>query len=227
MARSGSNLSIFRENNRKPVTRSRQNTLGGLDFGEDHVRNIGSDYQEIQIRTLTKWINAQLQQENDRIENIRTDLKDGKRLLKLLSVVSKDTSLKPEKMNMRIHQVTNVGKALGFLEKQFGSDNIPDIANEAIVDCDLKKTLALVFFIMIKYQIQLILNEHGEDFIQSLSVSFSLLLDLKLIFFFLRRCHRLRMGKQCSQLILWIPTQMQSQPLARLLPPVNLEATIQ
>ncbi|CAO3699830.1 unnamed protein product [Rhizopus stolonifer] len=162
-------LSIFRENNRKPVTRSRQNTLGGLDFGEDHVRNIGSDYQEIQIRTLTKWINAQLQQENDRIENIRTDLKDGKRLLKLLSVVSKDTSLKPEKMNMRIHQVTNVGKALGFLEKQFGSDNIPDIANEAIVDCDLKKTLALVFFIMIKYQIQLILNEHGEDFIQSLS----------------------------------------------------------
>ncbi|KAI9283143.1 hypothetical protein BY458DRAFT_495566 [Sporodiniella umbellata] len=169
MARTGSNLSMFRENNRKPVTRSRQNTLGGLDFGEDHVRNIGSDYQEIQIRTLTKWINAQLKVEGDRIDNIKTDLKDGKRLLKLLSVVSKDGSLKPEKMNMRIHQVANVGKALGFLAKQFGADNIPDIANEAIVDCDLKKTLALVFFIMIKYQIQLILNEHGEDFIQSLS----------------------------------------------------------
>lgn len=171
MVRSASNLSIFQSNNRKPVTRSRQNTLGGLDFGDEHVRNIGSDYQEIQIRTLTKWVNAQLKEVGDHIDNIKTDLKDGKRLLKLLSVVSKEPAPKPEKMNMRIHQLANVAQALSFLEKQVGSENMPDIGNEAIVNGDLKKTLALIFFIMMKYQIQLILNEHGEDFIQSLSVS--------------------------------------------------------
>lgn len=171
MVRSASNLSIFQNNNRKPVTRSRQNTLGGLDFGDEHVRNIGSDYQEIQIRTLTKWVNAQLKEVGDHIDNIKTDLKDGKRLLKLLSVVSKEPAPKPEKMNMRIHQLANVAQALSFLEKQVGSENMPDIGNEAIVNGDLKKTLALIFFIMMKYQIQLILNEHGEDFIQSLSVS--------------------------------------------------------
>lgn len=172
MVKSGSNRSIFRENNRKPVTRSRQNTIG-QDFhnSEDLVRNIGSDYQEIQIRTLTKWVNAQLHQVDDSINNIQTDLRDGKKLLKLLSVISSEPAPKPERMNMRIHQLSNVAQALSFLERQVGSDSMPDIGNEAIVNGDAKKTLALIFFIMLKYQIQLILSEHGDDFLHSLSVS--------------------------------------------------------
>ncbi|KAG1064067.1 hypothetical protein G6F42_027079 [Rhizopus arrhizus] len=71
-------------------------------------------------------------------------------------------------MNMRIHQLANVAQALGFLEKQVGSDTMPDIGNEAIVNGDAKKTLALIFFIMLKYQIQLIVTEHGDDYLQSL-----------------------------------------------------------
>lgn len=171
MVKSGSNRSLF-QNSKKPVSRSRQNTIG-LDFaGEDLVRNIGSDYQDIQIRTLTKWVNAQLKQVDESIDNIKTDLRDGKKLLKLLSVISNETAPKPERMNMRIHQLANVAQALGFLEKQIGSDTMPDIGNEAIVNGDAKKTLALIFFIMLKYQIQLIITEHGDDFIQSLCVSF-------------------------------------------------------
>lgn len=171
MVKSGSNRSLF-QNSKKPVSRSRQNTIG-LDFaGEDLVRNIGSDYQDIQIRTLTKWVNAQLKQVDESIDNIKTDLRDGKKLLKLLSVISNETAPKPERMNMRIHQLANVAQALGFLEKQIGSDTMPDIGNEAIVNGDAKKTLALIFFIMLKYQIQLIVTEHGDDYIQSLCVSF-------------------------------------------------------
>lgn len=179
MVKSGSNRSLF-QNSKKPVSRSRQNTIG-LDFaGEDLVRNIGSDYQDIQIRTLTKWVNAQLKQVDESIDNIKTDLRDGKKLLKLLSVISNETAPKPERMNMRIHQLANVAQALGFLEKQIGSDTMPDIGNEAIVNGDAKKTLALIFFIMLKYQIQLIITEHGDDFIQSLCVSF---------FFFFFSCY--------------------------------------
>ncbi|CAO3607043.1 unnamed protein product [Mucor fragilis] len=166
MVKSGSNRSLF--HHQKPVSRSRQNTVGGLDFNEDLVRNIGSDYQDIQIRTLTKWVNAQLSQANESIDNIKTDLRDGKKLLKLLSVLSNETAPKPERMNMRIHQLANVAQALGFLEKQVGSDTMPDIGNEAIVNGDAKKTLALIFFIMLKYQIQLIVTEHGDDYLQSL-----------------------------------------------------------
>ncbi|CEP06953.1 hypothetical protein [Parasitella parasitica] len=168
MVKSGSNRSLF-QNSKKPVSRSRQNTIG-YDFGEDLVRsNIGSDYQDIQIRTLTKWVNAQLQQGDESIDNIKTDLRDGKKLLKLLSVVSNEAAPKPERMNMRIHQLANVAQALSFLEKQVGSDAMPDIGNEAIVNGDAKKTLALIFFIMLKYQIQLIVSEHGDDYMQSLS----------------------------------------------------------
>ncbi|KAI8640416.1 hypothetical protein BD408DRAFT_445187 [Parasitella parasitica] len=167
MVKSGSNRSLF-QNSKKPVSRSRQNTIGYDFVGDDIVRNIGSDYQDIQIRTLTKWVNAQLKQVDESIDNIKTDLRDGKKLLKLLSIVSSEPAPKPERMNMRIHQLANVAQALGFLEKQVGSDTMPDIGNEAIVNGDAKKTLALIFFIMLKYQIQLIVTEHGDDYMQSL-----------------------------------------------------------
>ncbi|KAI8061949.1 hypothetical protein BDF21DRAFT_132686 [Thamnidium elegans] len=167
MVKSSSNYSIFRGD--KPFTRSRQNTAGGLDFAEDLVRNIGSDYQEIQIRTLTKWVNAQLKMVDESIKDIRIDLRDGKKLLKLLSVISKEPAPKPERMNMRIHQLSNVAQALAFLERRVGLDSMPDIGNEAIVNGDAKKTLALIFFIMLKYQIQLIVSEHGDEFLHSLA----------------------------------------------------------
>jgi hypothetical protein len=94
-------------------------------------------------------------------------------------VLANEPAPKPEKMNMRIHQLSNVAQALSFLEKQVGSDSMPDIGNEAIVNGDAKKTIALIFFIMLKYQIQLIVTEHGDDFLQSLSVSYFLLLKEK------------------------------------------------
>lgn len=133
--------------------------------------NLGSDYHDIQKRTLTQWVNHQLSSVDDHIDRIETDLRDGKRLLKLLSVVSGQQAPKPERMNMRIHQLSNVSQALGFLEKQVGGDALPDIGNEAIVNGDIKKTLALVFFIMIKYQLGIILNDHGENYLESIAVS--------------------------------------------------------
>ncbi|KAG2225027.1 hypothetical protein INT45_003227, partial [Circinella minor] len=145
--------------------RGRQNTISDDDF----VRNLGADYQDVEKRTLTRWVNAQLATVGDHIDRIEIDLKDGKRLLKLLSVVSGQNAPKPERMNMRIHQLSNVAQAFGFLEKQLGADAMPDIGNEAIVNGDVKKTLALVFFIMLKYHIQAVLSDHGEDFMTSLS----------------------------------------------------------
>ncbi|KAI9306228.1 hypothetical protein BJ944DRAFT_238935 [Cunninghamella echinulata] len=166
-ANNTTNTSIHTGARKATTGRSRQNTTDFMT-GEDLVRTIGADYQDIQKRTLTKWVNSQLEKVDDRIQNIETDFKDGRKLLKLLSVVSNIPTPKPEKMNMRIHQLANVAQALSFLEKQLGADSIIDMGNEAIVNGDKKKTLALIFFIMLKYQIQIVLNEHGDDFNQSL-----------------------------------------------------------
>ncbi|KAI8982565.1 hypothetical protein BDB01DRAFT_906331 [Pilobolus umbonatus] len=126
---------------------------------DSNIRNISSEYQGIQIRTLTKWINVQLSDTGDSIKSIEKDLKDGKILLKLLSVVANNNSLRPERGNMRIHQLSNVAHVLEYLKEQWGEDTLAAIGNEAIVNGDVKNTLALVFFIMLKYQIQPILHE--------------------------------------------------------------------
>lgn len=128
---------------------------------EDELnKNISSEYQDIQIRTLTKWINVQLSQVNEHITNIDKDLRDGKKLLKLLSVVTNNQNLKPERGNMRIHQLSNVAQALKFLQEQWGADSLPAVANESIVNGDVKSTLAIAFFIMLKYQIHPILSNN-------------------------------------------------------------------
>lgn len=85
--------------------------------------------------------------------------------------MSGQSAPKPERMNMRIHQLSNVAQALAFLQKQIHPDILPDIGNEAIVNGDVKKTLALIFFIMLKFQVQLIINDHGDDYMTSLAVS--------------------------------------------------------
>lgn len=121
------------------------------------ARNLSSDYQEIQIRTLTAWVNAQLGEQA--IIDMRKDLQDGRHLLRLLATVEDDDddAPKPEKGRMRIHQLSNVAQALSFLSKRH--DDVPDIGNEAIVNGDLKRTLALLFYIMTKYQFQPILDD--------------------------------------------------------------------
>ncbi|KAL0073277.1 calponin homology domain-containing protein, partial [Phycomyces blakesleeanus] len=99
-------------------------------------RTIGKGYQEIQKRTLTKWINVQLGTVGDSITNIETDLRDGRKLLSLLSVVAKEPVPKPEKGKMRIHHLSNVAQVFSFLEKQTGPGALPDIGTEAIVNGD-------------------------------------------------------------------------------------------
>ncbi|KAG1470976.1 hypothetical protein G6F56_002382 [Rhizopus delemar] len=100
-------------------------------------RDISADYQDIQIRTLTKWMNIQL--EEGFVESIDTDLKDGTILLRLLSVVSNNPTLQPEKGHMKIHAISNVSKALNFLKEEYrGDDNLPVIASEDIFQNILK-----------------------------------------------------------------------------------------
>lgn len=49
------------------------------------------------------------------VDDLFTDLADGKKLLKLLEIISGEKLGKPNNGKMRVHKVENVNKSLAFL----------------------------------------------------------------------------------------------------------------
>jgi spectrin beta len=49
------------------------------------------------------------------VEDLFTDLADGKHLMKLLEIISSEKLGKPNSGQMRVHQIENVNKSLSFL----------------------------------------------------------------------------------------------------------------
>ncbi|KAF9924499.1 actinin alpha 2 [Linnemannia zychae] len=150
---------------------SNANTLNGnpnshlanhLDASEDMVRQFAASQTDTQKTAFMRWVNVQLATTTTYgpMTTIEKDLKDGKRLIGLLEVVSKEP-LKPEKGNMRIHQMANVSKALSFLEKKT-DEPLQSIGNEDIVDGNVKLTLGLIWIIIYRFQIQQIANTMTE-----------------------------------------------------------------
>ncbi|KAK9727683.1 hypothetical protein K7432_001617 [Basidiobolus ranarum] len=139
------------------------------DYNDEKIRELAFTYEEIQKKTFTKWINSQLIDEEDQIVSIDLDLRDGKLLLKLLETLSKQALPKPEKLSMRIHYMSNVTKALHFLEKNLG-ESLSNIGSEDIVDGNTKLTLGLIWLLILKFQIQQV---DKEELVNSLEMSFS------------------------------------------------------
>ncbi|KAG0021579.1 actinin alpha 2 [Podila clonocystis] len=137
------------------------NNLIHFDAGEDMVRQFAASQLDTQKTAFMRWVNVQLANTPyTPMTAIEKDLRDGKRLIGLLEAVSKEP-LKPERGNMRIHQMANVSKALAFLEKRT-DDTLGTIGNEDIVDGNIKLTLGLVWIIIYRFQIQQIANDMAE-----------------------------------------------------------------
>ncbi|KAG0366547.1 actinin alpha 2 [Gamsiella multidivaricata] len=133
-----------------------------LDTGDDMVRQSATSQTDTQKTTFMRWVNVQLATTAiyGPMSTIERDFRDGKRLIGLLEVISKEP-LKPERGNMRIHQMANVSKALSFLEKRT-NEPLGSIGNEDIVDGNVKLTLGLIWIIIYRFQIQQIANTMGE-----------------------------------------------------------------
>ncbi|KAF9353084.1 actinin alpha 2 [Mortierella sp. AD094] len=128
------------------------------ESGEDMVRQFAAASQiDTQKTTFMRWVNVQLATTTyGPMSNIERDLRDGKRLVGLIEAVSKEP-LKPERGNMRIHQMANVSKVIAFLEKRT-DEPLAMIGNESIVDGNVKLTLGLIWIIIYRFQIQNIAN---------------------------------------------------------------------
>ncbi|XP_040600117.1 dystrophin isoform X6 [Mesocricetus auratus] len=108
--------------------------------------------EDVQKKTFTKWINAQFSKFGEQhIDNLFSDLQDGKRLLDLLEVLT-GQKLPKEKGSTRVHALNNVNKALQILQKN--NVDLVNIGSSDIVDGNHKLTLGLIWNIILHWQVK-------------------------------------------------------------------------
>merc|ERR1719336_3652592 len=86
------------------------------------------------------------------VEDLFTDLADGRKLLKLLEIISGEKLGKPNSGKMRVHRIENVNKSLAFLHTKVRLENI---GAEDIVDGNPR--------IILRFQIQEIEIDVDDD----------------------------------------------------------------
>jgi spectrin beta len=52
------------------------------------------------------------------INNLYKDLEDGKRLIKLLEIISNEKIRKPNQGKLKVHKIENVNQALEFIQSK-------------------------------------------------------------------------------------------------------------
>ncbi|ESO12433.1 hypothetical protein HELRODRAFT_93275 [Helobdella robusta] len=109
-------------------------------------------WERQQKKTFTAWCNSHLRKAGTQIENIEEDFQNGLKLMLLLEVISGEQLGKPDRGKMRIHKLSNVNKALQFIESK--GVHLVSIGAEEIVDGNLKMTLGMIWTIILRFAIQ-------------------------------------------------------------------------
>ncbi|TKR70482.1 hypothetical protein L596_022506 [Steinernema carpocapsae] len=75
-------------------------------------------WEKQQKKTFTAWCNSHLRKAGTQIESIEEDFRNGLKLMLLLEVISGEALPRPDRGRMRLHQISNVNKALQFIESK-------------------------------------------------------------------------------------------------------------
>ncbi|CAG9824099.1 unnamed protein product [Phaedon cochleariae] len=129
-------------------------------FEQGRIRVLQEERLHIQKKTFTKWMNSFLQKVRMEVEDLFVDLADGKKLLKLLEIISNEKLAKPNNGRMRVHRIENVNKSLAFLHTKV---RLESIGAEDIVDGNPRLILGLLWTIILRFQIQEIEVPEDED----------------------------------------------------------------
>ncbi|XP_028142929.1 spectrin beta chain, non-erythrocytic 1 isoform X1 [Diabrotica virgifera virgifera] len=142
----------------------RRNNMSQRDevqkFEQGRIRVLQEERLHIQKKTFTKWMNSFLQKARMEVEDLFVDLADGKKLLKLLEIISGEKLAKPNNGRMRVHKIENVNKSLAFLHTKV---RLESIGAEDIVDGNPRLILGLIWTIILRFQIQEIEIPEDED----------------------------------------------------------------
>ncbi|CDW55393.1 Spectrin beta chain [Trichuris trichiura] len=121
-------------------------------FERSRIKALADERENVQKKTFTKWVNSHLDRAQCRIQDLYTDLRDGKMLIKLLEILSGERLPRPTKGKMRIHCLENVDKALQFLRLQHV--HLENMGSHDIVDGNPRLSLGLIWTIILRFQIQ-------------------------------------------------------------------------
>lgn len=131
-------------------------------FERSRIRALAEERESVQKKTFCKWINSHLTRANLKISDLYTDLRDGKKLIKLLEILSGERLPNPTRGKMRIHCLENVDKALQFLLRE-QRVHLENLGSHDIVDGSPRLTLGLIWTIILRFQIQDITIEEIDN----------------------------------------------------------------
>jgi len=119
-------------------------------FEKDRIRALKNERINSQKKTFTKWVNSFLDKNNNHVDDLFTDLCDGRLLICLLETISGEKLGKIARGKLRVHKIENVHKALEFLQR---SVKLESIGAEDIVDGNERLILAVIWMIILRFQI--------------------------------------------------------------------------
>ncbi|XP_028837014.1 dystrophin isoform X3 [Denticeps clupeoides] len=126
------------------------------EFG-DIIRTRTDEREDVQKKTFSKWINAQLSKAGKpTINDLFTDLCDGRHLLELLEALVGHELVK-ERGFTRVHSLNNVNRALQILQKN--NVELVNIGGADIVDGNHKLILGLIWSIILHWQVKNVMKD--------------------------------------------------------------------
>ncbi|XP_017967437.1 dystrophin, isoforms A/C/F/G/H isoform X15 [Drosophila navojoa] len=131
-----------------------------MNYDEFMIKTM-DERQHIQKKTFTKWINSHLSNTQcTPVNDLFLDLRDGHRLLALLSTLTQ-TQLKPEKGRMRVHHINNLNKVLQVIQQH--GVKLVNISSDDIVGGNPKLTLGLIWLIALEFNGQHLVKSHSSN----------------------------------------------------------------
>ncbi|XP_071469048.1 utrophin isoform X2 [Marmota flaviventris] len=128
-------------------------------------KRIPDEHNDVQKKTFTKWINARFSKSGKPpINDMFTDLKDGRKLLDLLEGLT-GTSLPKERGSTRVHALNNVNRVLQVLHQN--NVELVNIGGTDIVDGNHKLTLGLLWSIILHWQVKDVMKDIMSDLQQT------------------------------------------------------------
>jgi len=116
------------------------------------MADVKARWEQMQIKTFTKWCNMHLAKKGESIESLTTDFRTGVKLIQLLEVIGEANLGRYVKApKMRVQQIENVNKALAFIKERGVS--LVSIGSEDIVDGNVKLTLGMIWTIILRFAI--------------------------------------------------------------------------
>jgi len=109
-------------------------------------------WQVVQQKTFTRWVNTYLTNRMMKVENLITDLEDGKCLHALLEIISSKSIKINNNPKMRVQKMENLNACLEFLKRE--GIKLVGIGASDIVDGNRTLIMGLIWTIILRYQIQ-------------------------------------------------------------------------